>query len=418
MKELYRDAAPNTDFNLDADTVVAALKRIYRREIDPYGEIDEGLFREIWGILNQAADTGFAGKLSRRESDFIEAIRYNNAIFSAFKVHRLQGDIGAQLLDEDGKLKSFQQWRSDVEGIVSHHTEVWLQTEYDTAIKRADLAAEWMQFEREADILPNLRWLESISIEPRESHKVFWGLVLPISHPFWASHRPGDEWGCKCGLEATDDPVSTRIPGEGKWIDPPAGLKGNPAQTHKIFSDDHPYIANAYGGAAAAVRSLLERLGLTPEELVERKFKSGGLLQTPANLKQNAVEQVKNVRAYTELAKMHGERYKLLSLDYTFGKKNPDALNIRTGHYSDMKNPITTNGKNAIQTSIKSASKQKVEEAYIYLSHDYPASEIYQGLIVALRPDRAKSLQAVIIRFHDGTLKRYNVARFREWMKK
>ncbi len=416
MQQLYCAAAPETDFNFDSNTLTAALKRIYRREIDPYGEIDEGLFREMCGIFNQAADVGFAGKLTDREAEFIDAIRYNNALFSAFKVHRLQGDVGAQLLDEDGRLKPYRQWRNDIQGIVSHHTERWLETEYNTAVKRADLAAEWMQFEREADVLPNLRWVKSLSIEPRESHRIYWGMVLPISHPFWANHRPGDEWGCKCGLEATDDPAAETIP-SGKGMDPAPGLNGNPAYTRKLFSDDHPYIANAYGGAAQAVRSLLDRLGLAPEEVVERKFKSGGILQTPAGFWQNSVEQAKNVRAYTELAKMHGERYKLLAVDNTIGKKNPDALNLKTGFYSDMKNPQTLNGKNAMQAAIKSAAKQRVEELYVYLTHDYASPDLYRGMIAGLHGGRAKSLRTIIVRLSSGSLKRYNVERVRRWLK-
>lgn len=417
MQSLYRDAVPEHDFTFDADTLGAALERIYHREIDPAKQIDEGLFREMWGILNHAADQGFAGRITDREADFLDAIRYNNALFSAFKVHRLQGDVGAQLLDADGRLKSFTQWRADVQNIVSHHTELWLETEYDTAIKRADLAAEWVQFEREVDILPNLRWVESISITPRESHRVFWGIVKPLSDPFWAQHRPGDEWGCKCSLEATDDPASDSIP-NAPGVEPARGLQGNPAHTRKIFSDDHPYIANAYKGADKAVKSLLKELGIEVEEIKERKFKSRGVLQIPKGLKQNVVEEKKNLKAYTELAKLHGGHYKLLSVRNVQGMKNPDALNLKTGYYSDMKWPESMSGKNAIQTSIKSASKQKVEEAYIYLERDYPAIEIYRGLITSLRPDRAHSLRTIIIRLHDGTLKRYDVAQFRQWVKK
>lgn len=55
------------------------------------------------------------------------------------------------------------------------------------------------------------------------------------------SHKPGDEWGCQCGWEATDDPVTDNSGLGGERIEPSPGLKGNPARTAQLFSDDHPY---------------------------------------------------------------------------------------------------------------------------------------------------------------------------------
>lgn len=420
MNDLYQNAGGevSSSFTFDGDALLTALKRIYGKRIDPAGTIDEGLFQAVLSVFDQAVGEGFAGvSVGDRNADFLEAIRKNNAVFSAFKTHRLQGDVAAQLLDEKGQLKSFEAWLRDVDDIVDHHVGNWLETEYSTAVIRANQAADWRQFECEAEILPNLRWNESTSIVPGLDHKIFWGRVFRIDHPFWSQHRPGDRWGCKCSLTATDEPETDNRGLQAGMEQPSPGLGGNPAFTAKLFSDDHPYIANAYKGAPLAVQSLLSRLNLSPEKVTERKFKSGGVLQTPAEFRQNSVEQVKNMRAYTELAKMHGERYKLLSVDNVRGKKNPDALNLKTGYYSDVKNPITGNGKSAIQTSIKAASKQKVEEVYIFLTKKYPMTEIYWGLLAALQGGRCASLRTIIIRLEDGTLKRYKVDKIRQWLK-
>ena len=96
-----------------------------------------------------------------------------------------------------------------------------------------------------------------------------------------------------------------------------------------------------------------------------KTFKSGGVLETPTVGKQGKNEAKKNKTAYTKLAKYHGEKYRLLPVSHVPGQKNPDVLNLTTGRTSDVKMPTTDNGKNAIQSSIHSASKQKVKEAYI-----------------------------------------------------
>ena len=125
-----------------------------------------------------------------------------------------------------------------VMGITSHQCRQWLRTEYDTAVKRASLAADWQRFEEEKDVLPNLRWVPSTAAEPNAEHMAYWNTVLPISHPFWSQHKPGDRWGCQCSLEATDEPV-TNTPTSIDHASP--GLDNNPGRDGRIFSESHPY---------------------------------------------------------------------------------------------------------------------------------------------------------------------------------
>ena len=97
-------------------------------------------------------------------------------------------DMASKLLDENGNIKSFRQFKQDTEGIVSHHVNAWLRTEYDTAIKRAYRAAEMRQFIDEADVFPNIEWLPSTAVNPRESHMPFYHHIWPVGDPFWDEH--------------------------------------------------------------------------------------------------------------------------------------------------------------------------------------------------------------------------------------
>lgn len=209
-------------------------------------EIDEGLFSEFWDIYNDAAEKGF-GNIADRDADFFEEIRTNNGVFAAFKTHRMQNDMASQLLDAEGRLKSFAEWERDTESIREHHVRHWLETEYNTAVSRAHLAADWRQFEREKDILPNLEWLKTVAVTPGRDHKPFWGMIRPIDDPVWNRHHPGDRWGCKCGLRSTDAPV-TPIPKEAEMPEyqPAPGLDNNPGRDAMLYSFSHPYFAAAY----------------------------------------------------------------------------------------------------------------------------------------------------------------------------
>lgn len=243
------------DFIFSPEVLETTLRRIYRKEFDVATEIELDAWREFWRCFNEATDKGFGVRsFNEDDYDFYRALRYNNGVFAAFRTHRFQNDVAAQLLDEDGRLKPFERFSYDVRTLIAPtHLRSWLQTEYSTAVIRARQAAQWLRFEANRDVLPNLRWVPSTSLHPGLDHQVFWNTIRPIDAPFWNLHRPGDRWNCKCDLEATDEPPTEDLPEATDADRPSAGLDNNPAHDAKLFSDTHPYVRNAYEGAREAV---------------------------------------------------------------------------------------------------------------------------------------------------------------------
>lgn len=235
------------------------LRHIYGKELDTATEIELNAWREFLRCFNEATDNGFGVRsYNEADYDFYRELRHNNGVFAAFRTHRFQNDVAAQLLDADGNLKSFERFAYDVRTqIAPTHLRSWLQTEYSTAIIRARQAVQWQRFEANRDVLPNLRWVPSSSLNPGIDHQVFWNVVRPIDDPFWNQHRPGDRWNCKCDLEATDEPPTENLPETGDGDRPSAGLDNNPARDARLFSDTHPYIRNAYDGAREAAERFI-----------------------------------------------------------------------------------------------------------------------------------------------------------------
>ncbi len=240
-------STPSHAISFDADTIAQALVNIYQKKYGNGTAPEPTLFEKTKEIFSDAIRSGVAGQRSEkngavRNDAFVDALRHNTDVFSAFRTHKMQSDIAAQLLDEKGNVKPFGQFVKDVKPYVTHQNRAWLQTEYDTAVLRAHQAADWKQFEAEKDVLPNLEWLPSTSPNPGEDHKPYWFTVLPIDHKFWNNHRPGDRWNCKCRLRNTDKPA-TAVPAETlvKNLQPSKGLESNPGTTGEIFSNSHPY---------------------------------------------------------------------------------------------------------------------------------------------------------------------------------
>lgn len=234
------DRKASVPFTFDSSIIEKALRNIQGGKLDARTQIDPGLFSEVSRIMVGAVETGYQSPSG--DGGFVEQLRTNADVFAAFKAHRMGRDMAAQLLDEDGNVKTFRQFKQDTEGIVNHHVNAWLRTEYDTAVRRAHRAAEMRQFIDEADVFPNIEWLPSTAVNPRESHMPFYHHIWPVDDPFWEDHKPGDEWGCQCGWRSTDEPVTDNTGLGGDDIAPPSrGLGGNPAKTGQVFSDDHPY---------------------------------------------------------------------------------------------------------------------------------------------------------------------------------
>lgn len=222
------------------------LRRVYDG-FDTSNEIDTDMWREVLRIINEGTVEGLSQAKIPPTHDrmFYRELRHSNEVFSAFKVHTMGVEMAAKLVDGDGNLKPFSKWAKDVASITSHQVGSWLRTEYDTAVIRAHAAADWREFERNKDVMPNLRWMPTTSPEPDSAHRRYWEakLTLPVDDPFWNAHHPGDRWNCKCSLEATDEPVNR--PADLEPAPPQRGLENNPGKDGEIFNDTHPYFPDS-----------------------------------------------------------------------------------------------------------------------------------------------------------------------------
>jgi hypothetical protein len=126
-------------------------RRIWGDKLYFQNDIDRGAWKAFLDTFNDTVEKG-SGPVEETDPlrPFTEELRYHNGVFSAFRAHAMQKEIAGQLLDADGNLKPFDQFRKDVVKFVeSRWLDGWLRTEYDTAVLRANLARQWKS------LLPN-----------------------------------------------------------------------------------------------------------------------------------------------------------------------------------------------------------------------------------------------------------------------
>ena len=213
---------------------------------DVENSIEPTMWQELTKIMNDATAKGLSkGEFSiDHNKGFLDSVKHANEVFAAFKTHAMGKSMASKLLDDNGNLKPFDKWMKDISSISSHHVGSWLKTEYNTAVLRAHNAADWRSFMENKDIMPNLRWMPTTSPDAEAVHRGYWEkkLTLPVEHPFWNKHHPGDRWNCKCSLESTDDPASPDDILDDLPTEPAQrGLENNPGKDGKMFNDTHPY---------------------------------------------------------------------------------------------------------------------------------------------------------------------------------
>lgn len=147
------------------------------------------------------------------------------------------------------------------------------------------------------------------------------------------------------------------------------------------------------------------------------KSKNGGLIERFDKGEQSKSERKKNIEALKILAN-NGAKYRLLPIIQD-GNNNPDCFNLLTQKYADIKVTESTNGQNIIQSAMKEASKQKVNEAILHLTK---SPDSYRKMYYALRSKLAqghyKTLETLIVIYPDNKIKTYNLNKIRNFIKK
>lgn len=210
-----------------------AIKQIFDGKSD---EINDSLFE----LYNKGYHDAVASVFGKDNSRQAQLFKLNLSRLAAAKTYRVKAILDRLRTDKDGAVRSWEDYRQAA-ARVTRAFDRYQAAEHDTFVSRCRTAKQFARFQEKAHIFPNLKWLMTVSANPRELHLSFVELTLPIDHPFWLDNQPGNLYNCKCDWTQTDDPASERVPDS---VKPDQGLEGNPALTGEIVTGAHPYYKN------------------------------------------------------------------------------------------------------------------------------------------------------------------------------
>jgi len=195
---------------------------------------DESIHPKLFELYNDNYHKGLSmfgePEPGSRYFELHEKFKLNTArlaSYKSYKVTKLLKDLPEKDFDKNALqvLKNFNRYQA---------------TEYNAIVSRARSAKQFIDFQGDADLYPNMEWIMTRSANPREAHLALVGTIRPINDSFWNENQPGNLWNCKCDWQPTDKEV-TGVPKQ--VVKPATGLDGNPAFTGELITDEHPYIS-------------------------------------------------------------------------------------------------------------------------------------------------------------------------------
>lgn len=231
------------------DELKNLLEKIHEGEIDEY-DLPEDLYYKIADYLKQALYEGFGGGLDAFEGtdlELLEELRENIYHFSAAKTFQQVRDMTDALLDDDGKLRSWQDFKEIAGQIFDQYNENWLRAERDTAVASGQNGVRWNRIEDEKDTLPLLRMSVVEDQNTSEICAPLDGITLPVDDPFWDEYYPPNHFNCRSTVEQLEDGaavsskemVGKAVEHADQEMDD--SFKMNVGKDKVVFSDEHPY---------------------------------------------------------------------------------------------------------------------------------------------------------------------------------
>jgi SPP1 gp7 family putative phage head morphogenesis protein len=124
--------------------------------------------------------------------------------FSAAKNYAQIKAISQALLNEEGQLRNFAQFRTAAAAINNEFVNQWLQAEYNYAVASAQMASRWQQIQTNKEVLPLLRYDTAGDERVRLEHQELDNVVRPVDDEFWKTYYPPNGWNCRCDVQQLD----------------------------------------------------------------------------------------------------------------------------------------------------------------------------------------------------------------------
>lgn len=378
-----------------------------------------GTVRTIFQKLNNGIKEGVEMEINAdtfyaQNPAFVQRLKTNTWYFSAAKNHADLVAMNNILIDEQGKLRTWNQFKKEAEKVVGRSAR-YLKTEYVTAVASSRMAARWQKLQEQKHIYPNAKFYVVMDKNTTEICNPLHNVVVPLDHPLLKTHFPPNHFNCRTDVLGTSEKPTPNskitIP------DIPENFRNNIGITGKIFSENSSYLdklKNSY--TKKDIDDFVYQV-MSEDESFLHRYKSD---KTGSTVRVNLNADLRDYTDNLHLAKLIAdyEPVKIDLLPHYEGQKNPelriwDIIGDATNRTGNTKNFV----KNSFKKLYADGQLYGLEETFLALNfRDIPAlsNKEFKAITGALKDkfEEYTSVKFVYIIYNNKVIKVYNKPNF------
>jgi len=297
-------------------------------------------FGTDYDTLKDNIDKGIESAFTSKDLELLGELRENIYMFSGAKTFNEVYNFRGALVNENGDIKKFKEFKADMLKLDAKYNKDWLLAEYNTAYGQGQSAIAWNQIVAKQNIFPYVRYNAVMDKNTSEICRPLDNVTLPVNHPFWKTHSPLNHFNCRCILEQLDE-TDAQVTNEAqvKEVTQNANelmsdvFKMNPGIDRVVFSKEHPYFEVEPKYKPLAKQNF--NLPIPETDKAQKKL-------TPTKISEFAKEADKNIKSWG--SDVNPELYKLLN-------KELGTVEMKKGSSHALNNKIYINTGERYQKS-------------------------------------------------------------------
>ena len=376
MENVYHDVCcdKTEPVALDLSNYTKLIEEISQKlqngDIRP-SDLDKDLIEQIYNDVSQPVKEEFGQRWVdydyKEPKSLIQKFKKNLWQFSSAKTLAELEYINSLILDKNGRIKPEHQFMQDVRKANILFNRNYLQAEYQTAKRGAQMAHLWNKFLEQKEYYPNLVYRTVGDSRVRPEHAALNGVVKPIDDPFWKTYYPPNGWRCRCTVMNTAEKVSEGT-FEDKTVKPE--FHGNTALDEEILTSKGTFFKLLSKDHKAKINAELMKYNMPMEIAYHGKHKKKVFVSPFADEK----DLIPNVETAMVIVDKLGIDVKIrahIDSNVVKGHKNPEyeiggkiADRKETSSYTSIKSNLENARKQGNQSIVYDITKFQNWNAY------------------------------------------------------
>lgn len=301
-----------------------------------------------------------------------ENLKKNVWKFSVAKNYQDCIRLSNLLMDDDGKLRSWSEFKKEAQKVVGDSNR-YLQTEYNTIVAAAQMARLWEEIQRDKHIFPFVQFDVVMDGRTSEVCSPLDKVIMSVDDPMLLIYFPPNHFNCRTTVRKLRNGIPTK---NISYPDIPEAFKNNVGVNGEIFTNENTYIANTPKGVLNYGDKHAERWYKYYELQKDKAYTD--VTFDMDNLAVKATHREHNFNKHTgkyerevqDLFFKNGDEIILGNESSSIPGKKPDGtLNGNTFDISS----ILGDGKNTIKNALNHSKSKKADIAVLH----FPNIELF-----------------------------------------